>query len=1318
MIFFSAFLLPTLAQSQTDVVITEIMYQPAGAEETLEFVEILNPTGAAIDLTGYSFTDGITFDFPAGTTLAAGEYLVVVKDAQAFASAYPAVANFLGDFAGQLRNSGENLALSKLDGGSLVIVDSVDYNDGGKWPGEADGSGASLELIHPNLNNNIPEAWAAGLTPTPGAVNGNHQANPPPIVWDVLHSPAVPQANESITVTAKVNTTTGLSNLTVTLHHRQDAASPGAYQSTEMFDDGAHGDGFAGDGIFGVALSGQDNDTVKAFQIQIDDTAASTSTRVPSTDPGTAFLCLFQDNPNGGCGYPTYHILMTRANRLELETRSTRSNVLLDGTLITSGGSVFYNCELRYRGNGSRNLLNPPNMNYRISLPPGEKIAGQRDLNFNGSFPILQWIGMDAFRRTGDAANDTEFCSVTLNETLLVPNQGEFYIRVEAFNKNYAANHWPDSDDGNIYRGVGGRFGYIDNNVNSYKPLYQKETNQDEDEWQDIVDATIRFDNTTAPDYVEQLNTDGGINIDQWVNHLAMHAALANDENGFYNGRGDDYAFYHHPASDRMLLLPWDMDSVIDVPNVFESLFQGGARPVNRFRNHPEIRPRYLRRVLEHLDRLLDDASMTERFDAIDCAITQSYRSTLLNLIETRRNFVTATHGGEPLVPVSPTGLSVILESSGMARLNWTDESSDETSFSIERSADGFSWAEAGSASPNAATFLDPGLGPDVETHYRVRAVNATGPSYPSNQESIVPGTPMTVGPVVINEILAHTDLPELDSVELHNSSNQAIDISHWWLTDDLGEHRKYQFPANTTLPAMGFVLVDESDFNGTPLNPDGFLLSSLGDEIWLLSAGANGDLTGQLHGFDFGASENGVTLGRVVNSDGKERLVRQAENTLSLSNSAVATGPVIISEIMFHPPDLDGANNTRDEFIEIRNLNDSPVLLYDPDHQSNAWKITNGIDFEFPPLASIPARGHILIVGFDPVTDAASLAEFQSTYGLSGSEIILGPFEGKLDNGEERITLRRPDDPQQPPAENPGFVPMIEVDSVRYGDGPSWPAGANGTGLSLQRLSGMSYADEPLNWAASSPTPSSAPPPGPGDLSGTDGFYDDKVRLSWSGIGGALEYVIYRNESPSSEGAVEIARVTAGTDDFEDVTAAAGIRFYYTIAAVMPGNEESALGNWAAGKRSAEVTYRPDGLIGKWSRKRKGNGVYNKTGARQTVTKRSRRRKKVRFSLLLQNDGVNPDELTVRATRGNRIFRAKYFQKTAGGGRNNVTAPVVTGFHQVPLAGGAQVAIDLETKRKGRRTGRMKKKTFRFTGSSRQAPGRSDTVKAKAKSP
>jgi len=69
----------SMAAFSQDIVITEIMYNPPeSGTDSLEFVEILNNSGAAYDMTGASFTDGFNFTFPT-LSLADGEYVVVAK---------------------------------------------------------------------------------------------------------------------------------------------------------------------------------------------------------------------------------------------------------------------------------------------------------------------------------------------------------------------------------------------------------------------------------------------------------------------------------------------------------------------------------------------------------------------------------------------------------------------------------------------------------------------------------------------------------------------------------------------------------------------------------------------------------------------------------------------------------------------------------------------------------------------------------------------------------------------------------------------------------------------------------------------------------------------------------------------------------------------------------------------------------------------------------------------------------------------------------------------------------------------------------------
>ena len=171
---------PGTSDVQRYLRITELNYNPDGGDDT-EFIELLNisSTGNAttLDLSGAAITAGPSdpFVFSAGTSLAPGEYLLVVRNAQAFSSAYPAnTAIITGEYAGSLSNNGETVLVEDANGG---VVMSVEYTDGGLWPERADGVGATLELVDPftvpndRLGKHYSWRGSTNVGGTPGAAN-------------------------------------------------------------------------------------------------------------------------------------------------------------------------------------------------------------------------------------------------------------------------------------------------------------------------------------------------------------------------------------------------------------------------------------------------------------------------------------------------------------------------------------------------------------------------------------------------------------------------------------------------------------------------------------------------------------------------------------------------------------------------------------------------------------------------------------------------------------------------------------------------------------------------------------------------------------------------------------------------------------------------------------------------------------------------------------------------------------------------------------------------------------------------------------------
>jgi hypothetical protein len=88
------------------------------------------------------------------------------------------------------------------------------------------------------------------IVPTPGSQNGTGSADLGPIISQVGHTPNLPGTNDSITVTCRV-TQAFAPVATVTLSWR---VMFDALHQSPMLDDGLHGDGAAGDGIYGAVI--------------------------------------------------------------------------------------------------------------------------------------------------------------------------------------------------------------------------------------------------------------------------------------------------------------------------------------------------------------------------------------------------------------------------------------------------------------------------------------------------------------------------------------------------------------------------------------------------------------------------------------------------------------------------------------------------------------------------------------------------------------------------------------------------------------------------------------------------------------------------------------------------------------------------------------------------------------------------------------------------------------------------------------------------------------------------------------------------------
>ncbi len=149
------------------------------------------------------------------------------------------------------------------------------------------------------------------------------------------------------------------------------------------------------------------------------------------------------------------------------------------------------------------------------------------------------------------------------------------------------------------------------------------------------------------------------------------------------------------------------------------------------------------------------------------------------------------------------------------------------------------------------------------------------------------------------------------------------------------------------------------------------------------------------------------------------------------------------ITELYYNPSAssdaeiLAGYDNDEFEFIEIMNISQNDVL------DLSTVSFTNGIQFDFADASKIILQpGEVVLV-------VRNQAAFQLRY---GSELnVIGQYEGRLDNGGEKIKLESIGD--------------VVIQEFEYDDNAPWPESADGEGYSLAIVSTSGDYNDPENW-------------------------------------------------------------------------------------------------------------------------------------------------------------------------------------------------------------------------------------------------------------
>jgi hypothetical protein len=977
------------------------MYHPVTENPGHEFIELHNKGAATVNLSGWRLQRGVEFTVPTNTFISAGGYLVIAADRQSFTNRYPGVTNVIGgwlvvsvtnvagttltNYANKLSNTRNRIDVDDATGRQIDTVTYADegdwairqrgLNDGGyrgwTWKKDHDGLGKSLELINVSMPTEYGQNWAASITNdgTPGRANSVSSNNIAPLILDVQHFPIVPKSSEPVSISARILDETG-AGMNVALHWRVDSTSPPAFAVTNMFDDGLHGDGAQGDGIYGAILPAMPNNTIIEFYVRALDAQSRERTwpgpAVDAEDLSAGILgqvanALYQVDDSAYSNLePLYKVIMRASEYTELGNLfngSPNSDATMNCTFVSIDGTetlLRYRCGARNRGHGSR--FGTPH-NYRLDFPSDEPWKEVMGLNLNARSVHAQHFGSVLLQKSGATGGNSRGVRLRVNNNAGpggTPTYG-VYAANEPVDGEWASNHFPDDGGGNVYRVIRdinppdldyrtsaaypGLFGPED--PRSYQNTYFKQSNSGQDEWTDLIGMLrVMGPNGTTPFTSENIRQV--INVEQWLTHVAVMALVDNRESGLNTGFNDDYYLYRGVEDPRFILVYHDLDTIINegdsggstTASIFSATSNNGSgQAMNRFLRDPEIEPIYY----ATLQRLIDTAFAPENFNPLIEQTLGAYvpanvisrmktwnanrvayvRGVLAGLVPPGADV--ATIAGEPRSPTPFTAATLVGGGANVVsysyRLNngaWSAETPVGTSISLSGLANG-STNTVYVIGRNASGVWQDTNSPTIS---RTWVVNTAWPR------------------LRINEVLARNDsavnhqgtFPDL--IELFNESGSSIDLSGMRITDDASDTNKFSFPPGTTLPANGYLTLYANNADGTPGLHLGFSLDQTGESIFLYDRAANGSAL--LDSVSFGVQLANLSIGRV--NGGTWELTQPSFGAANFTQPTASSAGLKINEWLAAPqaPFLE-------DFIELYNPAALPVDLGGLDLTDNA---------------------------------------------------------------------------------------------------------------------------------------------------------------------------------------------------------------------------------------------------------------------------------------------------------------------------------------------------------------------------------------------
>jgi hypothetical protein len=527
-------------------------------------------------------------------------------------------------------------------------------------------------------------------------------------------------------------------------------------------------------------------------------------------------------------------------------------------------GVVYDSIGVRLKGNSSYSHPNNKK-SFRLSFDEykdGQRWDGLKGVHLNNCWGdptfMREKIHLDFCRAAGIAAPRANYARLFINDTLFA-----FYSLVEHVDKRFLGSRYGDNT-GDLFKAVDdfgsgsnplvSDFRWLGSDTSLYFSRYEFKTDESTTGWEKLVVFLDTLNNSASP----------AVSLPKKANLPTLYKAMAAD-NLFgnldaYLNSGRNFYFYFHPVNGKLEWIVWDT-------GLSFGAYTGGVANIQNlsvtYVNNAANRPL--------LGKIINEATLKSDYLRAYCAVYNEYFSAArwFPHIDSVANLI------RPYVNEDPRKMYTLQQF--------------ETNIVSNINASG----GGGTLKPGLKSFI---TARQTNVASQLAALGVTCAANVKADE------------VVINEFMALNDsirdpAGEADDwIELYNNTANAIKLDGMYLSDDRTQPKKWQFPANTTIAANGYLIVwADEDSAQTGLHAN-FQLSASGEHLRL--SNADGSVVDSV---SFGAQIANRSRARIPNGTGPFVL---AKATFNANNGDSAITETALTTIIL-PQVIEGLNGT-----------------------------------------------------------------------------------------------------------------------------------------------------------------------------------------------------------------------------------------------------------------------------------------------------------------------------------------------------------------------------------------------------------------------